>query len=429
MLRDLARRPILQFAVTGLLAVVVLGALGVALLQRQANTEAIRDARALTGVLAVSVVEPALSTGVLDGDPVALRRFDRVVRERILVAPVLRVKLWTPGGRIVYSDARGLIGKHFALGDEERGAVAGTAVAADVSDLTKPENRYERGHGRVLEVYRGVQAKDGRRLLFETYEANASVAARAGGVWRAFVPGLLGVLILLWLVQLPLAASLARRLRRGQRQREALLREAVAAQEHERRRIAADLHDGPVQELAGVSFALSAAREHLAAGRTHDTDAVLAEAGEQVRGGIRRLRALFVDLYPPALRDEGLPAALADLLAPLQAADVQTTLSTEAGLHLPRDTELILYRGAQEALRNALRHAEPSRVRVEVLARDGHAVLEVADDGHGFVPTTSPTGHLGLRLLDDLARDNGGTLEIDSAPGRGTHIRLEVPTP
>src|SRR3954469_6554798 len=106
-----------KFALGGLAALVVLGVVGGLLLSRVTHDEAIRDARRLTEVAARSAVEPSMTEGVVRGDPRALRRFDRVVRSRVLDKDVVRVKVWTGDGRIVYSDRPELIGSRYRLGE------------------------------------------------------------------------------------------------------------------------------------------------------------------------------------------------------------------------------------------------------------------------------------------------------------------------
>jgi signal transduction histidine kinase len=176
-----------------------------------------------------------------------------------------------------------------------------------------------------------------------------------------------------------------------------------------------------------VSFTLSSAITE-AKGLDPALADALGQTSRQTRESIRALRTLLVDIYPPRLHSEGLVAAVSDLLSALAAAGVETDLDAEPELHLEPGVEAVLFRAAQEALRNVLRHAEANTVNVRLRASEGLAVLEVEDDGRGL--TIAPADreeHFGLRMLEDLARDSDGQLDIDSAPGRGTLVRLAIP--
>jgi signal transduction histidine kinase len=359
------------------------------------------------------------------------------VRRRILRGtPIVRVKIWDSRGRIVYSDAKGLIGARFPLGASELSVLRRGGIEADASDLTRLENRSERGFRKLVEVYVGVRASDGTPLLYEDYERSSTISASSQRQWQGLLPALGGALAVLYLIQLPLAYSLARRLRRRQQEREELLRRAIDASDLERRRIAADLHDGAVQRLAGVSLALGAA-----AGRNgtsqEDRDqglrAAVFEAAAETRETIRELRTLLVDIYPPTLQRSGLRAALSDLVAPLHAAGITVTFDVPDDAHLPDDTEALFYRVAQEAIRNARTHGDASEVRIVLEQRSDDTRLLIEDNGRGFSRTEigeeQPEGHFGLRLMKDLVDHAGGTLEIDSAPGRGTSIAVLMPSP
>ena len=134
-------------------------------------------------------------------------------------------------------------------------------VVAEVSDLSRPENRFERTYGELLEVYTPIRTPDGTPLLFETYQLASSIAERRRQLATTFAPVLDRTLFALALLEIPLAWALARRVRATQHERERLMQRAIEASDRERRRIAGDLHDGPVQELAGLSMQLSAAAE------------------------------------------------------------------------------------------------------------------------------------------------------------------------
>jgi signal transduction histidine kinase len=417
-----------RYVASGLVAVVLVSLLGVWLFRRAGDAEAIRDAKDQTLIAAQGSVEPSLSDGLLRGDPKAIARVDRVVKERVLsdvsiAQAIARVKIWDRSGRVVYSDEPRLIGARYAMSPGDRAEFQNSTPEAAVSDLSKPENRFERKFGRLLEVYLPVQTPDGVRLRYETYYRSSFISARGRRIFRQFAPVMLGGLILLALIQLPLAWWLARRVQRGQEERERLLRSAIEASDMERRRIARDLHDGVVQDLAAVSYSLSAAAE----GASAPYDSELREAAAETRHGISQLRTLLVEIYPPELHRAGLEAALADLLGASEARGIETALDVDDGLRLGRDTEALFFRVAQEAMRNVIKYADAKHVRVEVGAENGRARLLVEDDGRGFDPGHyEDAGHFGLRMLRDLARDAGGELEVNSAPGRGSRVSVEV---
>ena len=422
------REAMIRYVAIGLATIALISVVGVWLFHRAGQAEAIRDAKDQTRIAAQGSVEPALSDGLLREQPSALDAVDRVIQERVLSRPdnaIARVKIWDSSGRIVYSDQSALIGKRYQLGADEREAFESGRVTAEVSDLSKPENRYERGMGRLLEVYLPIRTPSGRPLLYETYYRSSFISARAGRIFRQFAPVMIGALALLALIQLPLAWWLARRIQRGQDERERLLERAIDASDVERRRIARDLHDGVVQDLAAVSYSLAAAAE----GAPAPYDSNLRTAAAETRHGIGQLRTLLVEIYPPELHRAGLSAALADLLGAASGRGLKTSLDVDPDLRLEPETEALFFRIAQEAVRNAVKHAGAESVTVRVAASDTGARLVVEDDGRGFDPAAAGgEGHFGLRVLEGLARDAGGELEIDSAPGAGARIKVEVAT-
>jgi two-component system, NarL family, sensor kinase len=421
------RRVVSRFALSGLGALILLGAAGVYVLRHTGRSEAIRNAKEVAQVAGRGVVEPALTPALMRGDPRAIASVDRAVRRGVLNGNVVRVKVWTPSGRIVYSDEHRLIGQRYMLGEDDLRTIATGEAAADLSDLSRPENRFERKFDKLLEVYVRIRSPTGGPLMFEAYQRYSSIAASSRRVWLAFVPAILGSLALLWLIQLPIAWGAARRLREGQAERERLLQRAIDSSELERRRIARDLHDGAVQDLAGVSFNLTAASQSVGTATPQETNQLLTEAASDTRRAIRELRSLLVDIYPPDLHRTGLEAALRDLLAPLAPRGIDADLDVPERLDLTPAAETLLYRSAQEALRNVVKHAGATHVRLSVQQDDGVARLTVSDDGRGFDPDRVGEGHLGLQLLTDLAREAGGELSVDSSPAGGTRVRVEVP--
>jgi two-component system NarL family sensor kinase len=425
-----ARGLVIRFALAGLLVLAGVGVLEAFVLQRTGVTEATRDARVLTRMIARSVIEPALRNGLPEGRPAAFARLDHVVRTAVLPGPVTRVKLWTPGGRIVYSDEHRLVGQRFPLGADDRDVLEHNGVEAQLSDLSAPENRFERGQGKLLEVYLPVWTRNGKPLLFESYQRFSSVSQGGHRILAEFAPPLAIALVLLWLLQLPVAARLARRLRRTQDEREELLVRAIDASDQERRRIAAELHDGVVQDLAGITFGLGAAASEADRASTPRLAGTVRGAAEGTRDCMRRLRSLLVDIHPPTLHAAGLTPTVEDLAAPLRRAGVEVTCDVRDGVASPA-VEDLMFRTVREALRNVDKHAEAKRVRVTVEPEGERLVLTVRDDGRGLSPAEVAQrrreGHMGLRLLADRARDLEGRLDVTGEPRAGTIVRLEVP--
>jgi two-component system, NarL family, sensor kinase len=427
----LLTNPVVQFLAAGfvVLVLVVLGT--VRLSQSAADHEAIVDARKTTALLGRSVAQPAIPRGLVDGDPGAVNRFDKTALRRLLVDDVKRIKIWRRDGRIVYSDKVELIGNRFPLGEDEVDVLEHGRTDAEISDLSAPENRFERGGGDLLEVYTRMRSPEGEPLLFEAYYSAADIAKRRKQVYDSFQPIALGGLLVLVVGTTPLLWGLTRRLDRTRRDRERLLEAAADASETERRRIARDLHDGVVQDLAGTSFALSATLRDPAT--SPETAQRLGPMSQSLRSSLRSLRSLLVEIYPPDLGVDGLRAALEDLVAP--AAGVGTTATVEVyDVEGASDESVrLVWRVAQEAVRNAIRHADAEHLTVQVRTVGSWLHLDVTDDGTGFASgETDRTGHagpgggIGLRSLRDLIREAGGRLDVRTSDGDGTTVHLEV---
>jgi two-component system, NarL family, sensor kinase len=430
------RRVVFQVAAAAAAVLMLVGLLGVAVVRRIAEREAVNDASQLTDLLARTVVMPALDDALLDGDAAAQARLDAVVRRNVLGDMFLRVKVWSPEGRVLYADEPDLVGESFALGAEQRAVLSAPATVAEISDLNQPENRFELGSGRLLEVYRPVWTPSGQPLLFETYARYEAVTTRTGDLWRGFGGIVVSSLLLFVVLLMPLLWALLDRLRRARDQRELLLRHALDASEDERRRIAADLHDGVVQELVAASLTVAGAAERVSAEQDGPGSQaqLLRSAAAAVRSSVGGLRTLLVDIYPPQLASAGLIAALEDLAAGLRGRGLTVTVEPDdraAADRLPADVQRLVYRTTRECLRNTAKHAQARSAHVRLTATAAPTVLVVGDDGVGLDPAAAEQaargGHLGLRLLADLARDHGATLNLATAPGRGTRWRLEIP--
>jgi signal transduction histidine kinase len=196
----------------------------------------------------------------------------------------------------------------------------------------------------------------------------------------------------------------------------------------ERNRLARDLHDSVAQKLFGVVLTAEAASTLLPRDATA-ARAQLDRLQELVAEALEELRSLVFELRPPALENEGLATTLrkhVDVLRRVHRREIGLRVSATPRLSARADGEV--FRIAQEALQNALRHARAEHVDLTLEARDGALVLSVADDGDGFDPADPAlrSRRLGLTSMEERARAAGGRLEIDSRPGAGTTVRLEV---
>jgi signal transduction histidine kinase len=424
------RAAFLPFCLSALALLAVIGTIGVVGLHRTAESEALRQAGQRTQAVGEGVLAPELTEAVLRGDPAALQRFDRIVRSRVLRGPITRVKLWTPGGRVVYSDEKRLIGRRFPLSPELREARTSDGPHADLSTLQSAENGFERASGRLLEVYLPLWGPSGVEVIAETYQTTDLVDATSHHLLVSFTPVLLVALLALALAQVPLAVWLARRIRAGLRERRRLESLADDATRTERLRIASTLHDGVVQDLAGVAFTLTATSARVERAGTEELRETLRDAAAVARESITELRQLLVELCPPAQEVAGLHGALEELAKQLRRRGLAVTLETRIDGARDAARDELLYRAAREALHNVERHAAATAVRVRLEADDARAHLVVEDDGRGVTAADlaeqRAAGHVGLALLAERVVARGGQLGIVSEPGRGTRLTLEV---
>ena len=420
-----ARDPVTQFLVIGLLTLGVI-LVGVDYLAgRAASAEATSEVTRIHRLLGSNVVRPAMSPRLVAGDLGAADALDRRLKGHFGIEGVTRISIRRADGRILYSsEGSHFIGKRFPLYAAQRDVLRHGDTRVKRADLGLPENRLDDPSPQV-QVDTRMRAQDGRPLIFEAYYSLNEIEERQNeiyGTFRWIVLAPLGMLILLSTLIL---IALTRQLRRGAAERERLLRSAIDASDAERRRIARDLHDGVVQDLAGTAFTVGAlARLPDLTQESRDT---LGAAGASLRTSLKSLRSLLAEIHPPDLRAESLPAALSDLIAPAGASGIQASVSVKGAETASDSNAALVWRVAQEAVRNALRHARASTLAVTVRGGGGRLTLEVVDDGVGFDPAREPDpDSFGLRGLRSLVSDHGGTLAVRSSPGEGTTVRMEV---
>lgn len=224
--------------------------------------------------------------------------------------------------------------------------------------------------------------------------------------------------------------TMAAKLRARDEEMLRLEREVLEVSERERRRIGHDLHDGLGQRLTAAALstnALVAALRNQAPALVSDGE----EIGRQVREAIAETRGLSHGLAPVAFAEEGLMSALANLAESTSRSGVtRCILDCPNPIRLPdAETAGHLYRIAQEAVANALKHAGASEIRIGLERRGGDLVLEVDDDGEGIQECTETRFGIGLRVMRYRAQLIGGELEIAPAPAGGTRISCRTKIP
>jgi two-component system, NarL family, sensor histidine kinase UhpB len=221
-----------------------------------------------------------------------------------------------------------------------------------------------------------------------------------------------------------LTAAFNRMLQRLENERRRSGELVLKAQEEERRRVARDLHDEVNQALTALLLRLEAAAQHAPPELKEELD----ETKQLANQAMMELLDLARQLRPAALDDHGLTAALATQVRDYdRRGPARASLELDKELaDLPQDVELVIYRVAQEALANAVRHSGAAHIDVSLGQIDSLAVLSVSDDGRGFAFADETKG-LGLSGMRERALLVDGSLVVDSRPGKGTTVRLEVP--
>ena len=267
--------PVAQFAVAGLVAMILIAAATAAVSRHTGTTEAIRDAKELTAFAGHGIVEPNLTRGVLAGRPRAVRRFDLLMHRRVLRDGIVRVKIWSRDGHVIYSDERRLIGARYPLGRDELGALRVAGRRLRPVRAREPVRALATTSCSRSTCRSAPPAGSGCCSRPTTATARSRPTAGACG-W----PSCPRCSAACCCCSSSTSRSRARSpggCARASREREALLEHALDASQTERRLIAADLHDGVVQDLLGVSYSLAAD-----AARVNGSDP---EAGAALRKG------------------------------------------------------------------------------------------------------------------------------------------------
>ncbi len=197
----------------------------------------------------------------------------------------------------------------------------------------------------------------------------------------------------------------------------------------ERSRLARELHDSVTQLLYSVTLYAEAAAELLDSGETATAAGHLRDLRDTAQEALREMRLLIFELHRPSIGPGGLAAALqARLEAVERRAGMPAELTVDGREQIPRLVQAELYNIAQEALNNALKHAHANSVHIQLRFEEAETVMQISDDGVGFEPAADGMGGgFGIPGMQERAQKIGGTLQIDSAPARGTSVIVRVP--
>lgn len=211
--------------------------------------------------------------------------------------------------------------------------------------------------------------------------------------------------------------------------RRSATRRLVEAQERERSMVAADIHDGVLQQLGATAIRLELAQSRVEQRDFDTASTIIADGAKEIRSCARELRALLMELRPQVLDDNGLNAALSELGRHVDGVDVEVV--SDVPEDLGSEFAITIFRIVQEALTNIEKHAQASKAKVSVTMSEGQIAIEISDDGVGYEgAVTGPSAegsHLGLLGMRERAQMFGGTFSIEGASGGGTAIAATLP--
>ena len=419
-----------QYALVGAVTLAVLGLIGGLVSETSQTSEHVEDLSYSTaGMASVSRETMKMQLAAERGGPTAI---DDIRLRRKLMAQQMRLAM--PDMRSYRPAARTLTSFDAALAEAD--------VWIETSDEPTPQllavlERLEVATKQLANHAEFRQSQNTRNALAHKTRAQQYIAVLAA---LALAAGAAVTCKLRRAARLDLRAKAAEltatleRLEGVRHDRDRLLSGTIQMIEAQRTRLAAELHDGPIQALATVCLRLDRLGSRLEAGHLADTAELAEGAREALADEIGSLRRLMSELRPPALDEGGLHGALRDYCAGfVRRTSIDCAVEVDGdATSLAAETETTLYRIGQEALANVARHARASRVTVRLsVGTDGTAVLVVEDDGVGFDVSLRRDfirdDHFGLAGMAERLEMIGGTLSMDSVPGGGTTITGTVP--
>lgn len=449
-----------QFMLAGLV-ILLLGLVGIAAwVERQIVTGVIHRTGVTAALYVDSFVAPHLQTSAGGGGllPEQLDALSKLLQDTPMGQQIVEFKVWDPRGQLLYSTDASQIGRSFPMTEGQLRARLGE-VSAEISRLDDPENAaLGAQHSELLEIYSPVWLSGTNQIIAvaefyqRTDDLNREIAVLKRQTW--LVVGLAILIIYLLLAVFVRRASdtidnqqaeLSRRvvqltrLLDQNRELSNRVKRASASvallNESYLRRVGAELHDGPVQDLGSSLLRLDALLGKMeAAAPENAPPAWIAQINEvegALQNALKEMRAISTGLSLPQLAELGLPETIIRVVRAHERRTGTRVTLEQAGLPAEIDLPLkiTIYRVIQEALNNAYRHAQGQGQRVKVRAESGCIALEVSDDGPGFTPHagSAESGRLGLSGMRERVESLGGTFRIESAPGRGTKIIADIP--
>jgi len=427
---------------------------------RQIEIGVINRTGAVTALYVDSFIAPHLKdlahTDQLDAEH--LTSLGSLLSGTSLGQRIVAFKVWGPDGRILYSSNPALIGRKFPISSNLALAFAGE-VHAEISDLTEAENEYERQQwSRLIETYAPLRVEGTGTIVAvsEFYQTTDDlerevaaaqllswlVVGTATVIMYVILAGLVGRASNLIVAQerdlrdkvTQLSALLSQNEQLHDRVRRAAAR-TTALNERFLRRLSADLHDGPGQDLGLAllrieSLADTCASCAMATAKGHTAGQDFRTVQTALQSALADLRAISAGLRLPELETLS-PAEVAERA--VRDYERKTGLTVALSIDgapraAPMPAKITLYRMLQEALANGFRHATYAAQSVRIWGEAGQLHAEVADAGKGFHPqSVSPDGHLGLAGMRERVEVLGGMFSVETALGHGTRVSVMIP--
>lgn len=419
-------RPVRRHAWAVLAVMIIVGVLLGWRCTVRATEQADEAAAAQVRATALTLAVPLTSADII-GDDGWQTRLKASVDPRLESGDIVAVHVWRrmdlTMGQIYWSTDKTRSGSVVPLGGAAKALDTGEPVVDRLDDGRESEGP---PLPNLYEIYLPFTDRTGRDYVLEIYQPVHDLEAIRSGLLRDWLPiPLLGVL-LVGAVTFPLSLRLARAVAVAERDRALFADRALTARAEEHRRMAERLHERTVQDLAAARLILEGVRD-LPAPPAVTT--AMDQANTLLAGDIQDLRSLLSTGEATEWQTEDLASALAGWVDTLPAPELVQIELPDQPLPLSRSDVVVAFRVIKEAVRNAVKHAHASRIDVRVgLDRTTGLKAEIRDDGLGCDPLVwaRSTG-VGVHLMRYAATSAGGTLRLDSSPGIGTTVQLQLP--